>query len=408
MAEAIATVGLVAAIIEISSFAKKLADRCTEYRSRSYEVPQAFRSISIQLPLVVSSLGHTRAQAESGSLSEESLTVLQPVIEACHEETKDLGVILNKVLPPVSASSWDRKALAYRSLRYEAEVKKSMVNLDSHIQKLAFFFQASMSFQTSTSAARLLQLELSSVREHGQIVNLQNQLGRLMAKPSLLKESLDNFEAIQLLHNEDIAKNTRQRDDLTLSNRSSDQEHWQARLVQRPTLEAHNSLDLQPSGRLCTCKRPRIQQSWTKNFLGATFGSQSIYTHRRGCPFYREKEGITKLSFDISLMSQLVNTAARLSLSLQYGAGGMSLSPNLTLRGVKRLNSRIFALLETLKGVSAYDTSAWTLRMEEILPQITLLVQSGQASPHDVDEYGRTVFQVLHTDPFSILLLNPL
>ena len=79
--------------------------------------------------------------------------------------------------------------------------------------------------------------------------------------------------------------------------------------------------------RSCTCKHPRIQKTWTKAVLGATFGLQSIHTHRRGCPLFRDEDEITKISFDISLISRLVNKAARLSLSLQYGACGMSVSP---------------------------------------------------------------------------------
>ena len=158
MAEAIATVGLVASIIEISCFAKRLVHRWREFHSRAKDVPKAFRSIYVQLPLVVSSLEQIRVQAESGLLSEDSLISLQPVIETCHEEVQGLEVILNKILSAPSTSSWDRSALALRSLRYEAEVKKSTANLDSHIQKLMFY-------QISISAARTLQLQLNSNRE---------------------------------------------------------------------------------------------------------------------------------------------------------------------------------------------------------------------------------------------------
>ena len=158
MAEAMATVGFVAAIIDISCFAKRLVDRCKEFHSRAKDVPKAFRDICDQLPLIVLSLEQIRAQVESGLLSEDSLISLQPVIKACHEEVKDLEVILNKILPAPSASSWDRSALALRSLCYETKVKKSTANLDSHIQKLMFY-------QISISAARALQPQLNSERE---------------------------------------------------------------------------------------------------------------------------------------------------------------------------------------------------------------------------------------------------
>lgn len=143
MAEAIAVAGFVAAIIQISSFAKKLVDRCNAFHSRSKDVPKTFRGISIQLPLVVTSLEQIRGQAESGALGKDSLLSLQPVVEACDEEVKDLEAILNKILPAPDASAWDRNALALKSLGYEAEVKKVVANISGHVQYLTLF-QASL------------------------------------------------------------------------------------------------------------------------------------------------------------------------------------------------------------------------------------------------------------------------
>lgn len=60
MAEAMAAVGFVAAIIEISSFAKRLVDRWKELDPKAKDVPKEFRSIYVQLPLVVLSLGQIR------------------------------------------------------------------------------------------------------------------------------------------------------------------------------------------------------------------------------------------------------------------------------------------------------------------------------------------------------------
>jgi len=62
-------------------------------------------------------------------------------------------------------------------------------------------------------------------------------------------------------------------------------------------------------------------------------------------------------------MGGLVNKAVRLSLSLQYGAGGISISPSLTLRGMKQRNLPVFVLLKTLdldstrKGFSEWARS---------------------------------------------------
>lgn len=159
MPEAIALFGLVAAIIEISSFAKRLVDRCKEFHSNSKDAPKGLRAIFIQLPLIVSSLEQIRGQAESGALGDDSLMLLRPVIEACHEEVKDLGAILNKILPAPDASSWDRNALALKSLRSEIEVKKSIGSLSGYVQYLILF-------QTCISTTHVLQQSRSDGHPH--------------------------------------------------------------------------------------------------------------------------------------------------------------------------------------------------------------------------------------------------
>lgn len=228
-----------------------------------------------------------------------------------------------------------------------------------------------------------------------QIVSLANEIGRLIAKPSLLREILGNLEAIQCPDSAPIAEELSDGNDLVPQNRSLEEGRFPAILQRRPIPKTWNLLDAHVFERSCTCKRPRIQKSWTKAVLGATFESQTIHAHRRGCPLFREEDEIIKMSLDISLISRLVNIAAGLSLSLQYGAGGMSVSPSLTLRGMKQRNSPVFALLKTLKPPKRILSASETiLRMNEILPRITLLVQNGQASSHDVDENGQTVFDV--------------
>ena len=74
----------------------------------------------------------------------------------------------------------------------------------------------------------------------------------------------------------------------------------------------------------------------------------------------------------------------------------MSVSPSITLRGMRRRNSPVFTLLKTLDQPEL-ETAERTIRMGEVLPRIKLLVQNGQASPHEVDENGRTLFDVCYS-----------
>ena len=223
---------------------------------------------------------------------------------------------------------------------------------------------------------------------------MRNEIRRLTAKPSLLKESLEKLESVQYPDSEHAAEDSSGETSLVLQKRSLEQDNFPVTLQRRSTSDTHNLSQCQAFGILRTCKPPRIERSWTKTVLGATFGSQSIQTHRRGCP--REEDEDTKIFFDVSLISRLVNKAVHLSFSLQYGAGGMSVSPSFTLRGMRRRNSPVFALLKTLNEVGL-ETAERFIRMGEVLPRIKLLVQNGQASPHEVDENGRTVFDVCYS-----------
>ena len=64
MAEALAIVGLVSAIVQFVDFSTKVIGRIDRFRSKNNKVPVGFRDISVQLPLLMSDLKRTKERIE--------------------------------------------------------------------------------------------------------------------------------------------------------------------------------------------------------------------------------------------------------------------------------------------------------------------------------------------------------
>ena len=83
MAEALAIVGLVSAIVQFISFSTEVIGRLNDFRANSKEVPPAFRDISVQLPLLLSNLKRTKEDAEADKLDVDAQKSVLTVIKSC-------------------------------------------------------------------------------------------------------------------------------------------------------------------------------------------------------------------------------------------------------------------------------------------------------------------------------------
>jgi hypothetical protein len=138
MAEALAIVGLVSAIIQFVDFGSKVVERLNEFGSDIHELPKAFQAIKVQLPLLIDTLNRTQRQATAGHISDATAVALIPLIDACLNEIKVLQIILDKTIPPQKSSSWKRRLLALKSLAHDKDVDRSITKLESHIRLLTF------------------------------------------------------------------------------------------------------------------------------------------------------------------------------------------------------------------------------------------------------------------------------
>jgi hypothetical protein len=139
MAEALAIVGLISAILQFVDFGGKIVERLNEFNFDVHEVPKTFQTVKVQLPLLIDTLHRTQQQASAGHVSMRTATALKPLIDACCTEIKALQSILDKTIPPQRSSSWQRRLLALKSLTHDKDVERSVSKLEAHIRLLTFY-----------------------------------------------------------------------------------------------------------------------------------------------------------------------------------------------------------------------------------------------------------------------------
>lgn len=108
MAEALAVVGLISAIVQFLDFSSKLVTRLNEFQSAVGDVPKTFQDIKTELPLLLDTLKRTREQFESGQISKATQEALIPVVDGCCAQVVLLDSTLIKTLPTPTESSWKR------------------------------------------------------------------------------------------------------------------------------------------------------------------------------------------------------------------------------------------------------------------------------------------------------------
>ncbi|KAI9854168.1 MAG: hypothetical protein M1813_001338, partial [Trichoglossum hirsutum] len=143
MAEALAVVGIVANIIQLVDFGSRVLKRLEEYQSKLGEIPEVFRHIKAELPVLLDALRQTKAAIDAGCMQDETKKALLPAVEGCGVQIKSLDDMIVKALP-VSGDSWARRSRkALGSLRYDAKVEKITAVVRGYILTLTYHAAAS-------------------------------------------------------------------------------------------------------------------------------------------------------------------------------------------------------------------------------------------------------------------------
>jgi hypothetical protein len=138
MAEALAIVGLVSSIVQFVDFSSKIVHRLNEFHSSLDEVPESFRDIKVELPLLVDTLERTKKQAEGGCFSKNTQEAICGVVRGCQLQVERLNNVLEETLPTKGDSSWRKKTKALLSIGQEKKVQQMTTTFRNYVQTLTY------------------------------------------------------------------------------------------------------------------------------------------------------------------------------------------------------------------------------------------------------------------------------
>ncbi|KAL9599626.1 MAG: hypothetical protein Q9219_003710 [cf. Caloplaca sp. 3 TL-2023] len=138
MAEIIAAISFASAVINLVDIGGKVLSRLHEFHETSQEIPESFRHLDAQLPIVFDGLRRTEARARAGNVDQRTLEALIPTIQGCRDRVGELYEILDSVLPSKSDSTVERAFKAARSLSKDRKVQKLLKDVDSYLMSLTF------------------------------------------------------------------------------------------------------------------------------------------------------------------------------------------------------------------------------------------------------------------------------
>ena len=131
-----------------------------------------------------------------------------------------------------------------------------------------------------------------------------------------------------------------------------------------------------------------------KSSLG--LGLQSL-KHDSSCPLFKYYPKSTIVTVAVQYVGILLTGAIRVSITINRGAGGTSISPTLDFARVVPSDSHAFKIVrwnEAFDEGKVENITELDKYLRDTLKELELLFRDGNASPHDVDELGNTLLHV--------------
>ncbi|KAL8762146.1 MAG: hypothetical protein Q9184_001802 [Pyrenodesmia sp. 2 TL-2023] len=138
MAEAVAIISFVSAVVSLVDAGSRVLSRLNEFNAASSEIPESFKHLNAQLPIVLDGLRRTEARAKAGSVDKRTQEALIPTIQGCRDRVAGLYDILDELLPSQTDSSFDRFIKAAKSLSKDKKVPKLLKDIASYLTSLTF------------------------------------------------------------------------------------------------------------------------------------------------------------------------------------------------------------------------------------------------------------------------------
>lgn len=196
----------------------------------------------------------------------------------------------------------------------------------------------------------------------------------LVQKPSLFKKTYDEFKSREL-------------EDMETS-------------AAYGTVTSPSRIRKMRTAKVCPCRLQTSSQQYSSSRYGnfrKTSWTVSLHSantnHHRGCPHSSLVESSWSLKFRLAYCSRLLARAVQASISLTKGAGGTSLSPNMTFRCLVADDSPAFALMRHPWSWNISVNDIETLVNQQVR-SLRQMFQDHKASPYDIDLCGNTLLHV--------------
>lgn len=381
MAEAVALVGLFAAIAQFIEYGARLMDRLEEISSSVNDRPNALTAIRVRLPAVLGIIQRIKKQVENQFLDISEAQTLLPVIENTNAHVKSMLAIIKKSTPPKKGSFVAKYVKAMRSLSLDAEVQRISNRLQDNLQIISLF--------QTTSLVESTRQTYPSIPTPGNICVPRG----VAATSSAHFVPGDDLHHPSLTRADETPTSISDADkvdiQLSISNRAATSESGNTSVdhqdTERPpysafptdTASARRSTDRCASSCSCVCHRPYqlSTPSFLTNLMGhlsVNYGGQAfvkVPCNERNCK--RRKESAARMTY------RFPNWALDRVVHLALSSGALNTKVNLNTMRVLPDSAEVFAV------ISRGD-----------IDKLRDLFKSGQASIYDV---SRSNWTLVHT-----------
>ncbi|KAL8723584.1 MAG: hypothetical protein Q9225_000126 [Loekoesia sp. 1 TL-2023] len=286
------------------------------------------------------------AHAQQNQIDDDLIPHVQSLSDACHKEIDYLNGVLNKIAASGTSS---RAKKAFRAMRHEKDVQRSAATLKDCFSILFTVYQ----------------INFIPLRQ-----------------ASLKVENVDSNDVESLVTIDEPAQAVQEVQTALITTKEEEQH-----MLQQTTLMADR----------CNCRRREVVQSLKSWSLGSASVSSEILTqHRSGCPFYVRYAEQYRHSFSLKYTNVMLRIIARVTMSMKYGAGGLSLSPNLTLRGIKREDSPASRLFDNAEWEGSLTAADATAKITQTSLRLQQMFDERVASPFELDQEGNSLVWVAY------------
>lgn len=137
MAEALALIGLAAALVQFVDFGSKVVRQLRRLEGDVAEMPTVLRNVRARLPLMLDLVKKIMLQMDAGLVHRESQEVMLPVVQSCVSQAEQLDSLISRALPQSKESSWMRGKKAVIGVLLEPDIQRIDAALKADFDLLA-------------------------------------------------------------------------------------------------------------------------------------------------------------------------------------------------------------------------------------------------------------------------------